>query len=526
MERNEDFNLEKIKDMSPTDAKAYIDKYFFILSNGKHAFYNFKNKQYEISEQSVIRSLYFNRMSSELDKYYFKEKTNIKQITYDIHKPELYETYLNMCPKIKHSYVAYDTFDETTKQGVELMLSHIKEILCSSNQAVYEFLLKWFANMVRGNRNDSCLYLKGLQGAGKSTPIEFIRDYVIGRPLCVQCGSGPFKSKWNSELSGKIMVALEELENISASEWISVSAVLKRQITAQTLMIEPKGQDPREEPNLNNYIILSNHDAVQDDDGRRYFILDISTKQICEHAYFKKIYDGCFNDKVGHAFYCYLLEVNLDNYYSQQFPMTQSKLDSFSKRLDIIAKFLKYEYILKRKSVDRISVTHLYDKFCRYCSTMNAKPKTKIDFNKHLKDLGIEYKKSNGNNLYDIPLEFLCKLADKFKWIHELDEYEDEQSLDVFEDDDKDNEEVVIDYEKLYKEQLEKNKALEAKIQELKSNRIVLKNVEFEEFLIDATIQKPINIYHKITPTKKQPITDYDDELGDDLILFKTLKSN
>ena len=33
--------------------------------------------------------------------------------------------------------------------------------------------------MVRGNKNDSVLYLKGPQGIGKSTLSEFFQNYVI-----------------------------------------------------------------------------------------------------------------------------------------------------------------------------------------------------------------------------------------------------------------------------------------------------------------------------------------------------------
>jgi hypothetical protein len=97
------------------------------------------------------------------------------------------------------------------------------------------------------------------------------------------------------------MAVFEELENFSISEWISISSILKRQITSPTLMIEAKGKDQRQENNLNNYILISNNDCIQDDDGRRYFILDISTKYIKNEEYFKRHYT-CFNDEVGQAF--------------------------------------------------------------------------------------------------------------------------------------------------------------------------------------------------------------------------------
>jgi hypothetical protein len=310
MLRFENFNLNRIKDMSHNDAKTYIDKYFFVLSDGKHAMYNHDTKKYDIFDTTTIKTTYFKRMNSELNSYYFTEKTDLRKITYDINKEELFDNYLNLCPRIKHAYKPYNEFDDKTKELVNRMLQHIKVVLCASNENVYQFLLKWISNMVRGNKNDSCVYLKGPQGAGKSTPMEFIRDHVIGKDLCTQCGSAPLKSKFNSELSGKLMIMLEELENFSISEWMSVSSVLKRQITSKTIMIEAKGVDAREETNINNYILLSNNDSIQDDEGRRYFILDIVTKFINDYDYFDRLYE-CFNDEVGHAFYCYLLEIDL-----------------------------------------------------------------------------------------------------------------------------------------------------------------------------------------------------------------------
>ncbi len=43
-------------------------------------------------------------------------------------------------------------------------------------------------------------------------------------------------------------------------------------------MIERKGINAREEKNLNNYVVLSNNDAIKDAEGRRYLNLDVSVK--------------------------------------------------------------------------------------------------------------------------------------------------------------------------------------------------------------------------------------------------------
>jgi hypothetical protein len=449
----ENFDLNKIKNLSLNESKLYIDKYFIPLTNGDHAFYI--NGKYEIYDDVVIKKTYFKRMSVELNKYYFQDKTDLRTLSYDVNKPTLYENYLNQCPKIKPTYKKYSEFPEDTKKKVDIILNHILEVYCSNRKDSYNFLLKWFSNMVRGNRNNSALYLKGPQGAGKSSIVDdFMRYYVLGLDLCYQGGSGPLKSNFNSELSGKLMVLFEELENMSKAEWMSVSCKLKRQITSKTVQIERKGKDVRDETNLNNYILLSNNDCIQDDDGRRYFILDISSKYIGNKYYFKKLH-SCFNDIVGQAFYSYLLEIDLKDYDPQAYPMTQSKLDSFSKRLDNVHKFIKDEFILKKLPFNKISLTHLYEQYLSYCLQHSIKSKGKIEFNNTLKNVGIICYKSDKCHKFNMTFEELKAVSDKYHWVHSLDlDNEDD------EEDDKsplDNGiETEPDYKKLYLELLAK----------------------------------------------------------------------
>jgi hypothetical protein len=418
----ENFDLNKVKQLSPIMLKEYVDKYFIPLTDGNHALY--VNGKYEIYDDTVIKKTYFKRMSSELNIYYFQDKTDLRTITYDINKPVLFDNYLNLCPKILQTYKKVDEFSSETHEKLNIILSYIKNTLCSGKHDTYEFLIKWLSNMIHGNRNESALYLKGPQGAGKSTLLEFIRKYVLGNELCFQGGSSPLRSRFNGELSGKLMVVFEELENFSSNEWISISSILKRQITSPTLMIECKGKDVREELNLNNYILISNNDAIQDDEGRRYFILDISTENIKDEIYFNKLY-SCFDDEVGQLFYSFLIDIPLVGYISQSYPITNSKLDSFAKRLDSVYKFIKDEFILTKEDIKRQTVQELYDYYCAYCSNPKRvlKIKNKIEFNNTLSDVGIKWKKSNAQNVYKITFEELQKIANKLHWVHELDDY-------------------------------------------------------------------------------------------------------
>ena len=96
------FNLSKIKTLSPIDAKEYVTKYFVPLSNGNHAM--LIDNVYVIKDDQEIKRSYFNRMQKELCNYYFKEFTEVKTITYEINKETFYDDKINLCPPMKYKY--------------------------------------------------------------------------------------------------------------------------------------------------------------------------------------------------------------------------------------------------------------------------------------------------------------------------------------------------------------------------------------------------------------------------------------
>ena len=466
---NNNFSLDHIKNFSlnqQQDAKDYIKRYFVPLSNGTHAM--LINGKYEIKEDSDVKRTYFNRMPKEIQKWYFTEYTDIKTVCYKINKPVFFDDKINLCPKMKHEYKPYSEFSNDLKKKVERVLKFILDIWCSRRQESYDFCIKWISNMIKGNKNNSCLYLKSIQGNGKSTIPKFIRDHVLGHELSLETGSEPIKSRFNSILAGKLMVVLEELENFSVSEWQTVSTVLKRIITSNTINIQNKGVDAIETENINNYILISNNDAIKDDEGRRYYTLDLCTSRVGDHAFFDSLYGDCFNDNVGHAFYCYMMEINTENFNPQNYPMTQNKFDSIAKRLDSVYTFLKQNYILQNKNV-YCSVDELFEEYKFHIG--DGKPYGKIDFNKKLKEVDINYYKTNGGmlNRYKISHEDLMKIAKKFKWIHDLDEFS--KSNDTINTYKLDNG-LDEDFKKKYEASQKQIQELERQIEDLKKHNI------------------------------------------------------
>ena len=420
------FSLSKIKTLSPNDAKDYIIKYFVPLSNGNHAM--LIDGVYQIKDETEIKRSYFNRMPRELYNFYFREFSEVKSIVYDVCKPTFYEDKLNLCPTMMYTYDQYYKPSTDASNKLSFILSYMKEVLCSDKEESYNFLLKWISNMLKGNKNNSCLYMKGIQGVGKSSLFVFLSKYVIGNKLCLETGSDPIRTKFNEILGGKLLVCIEELENFSKAEWESISSTLKRMITSDRITLQNKCTKAYESTNINNYILCSNNDAVKDDDGRRYFILDISTHKVGDLQYYNKLYD-CFDMDTGKAFFHYVYQLDTTNFNPQSFPLTQGKLDSLSKRLDSVYKFIKDKYVLRFRDIS-LSCVELYE---TYKSTTH-KAVSKEDFHKKLGEAGIIKVKKDNRYHYDIKHAKLLNIAKSKYWLHELDEFVNEETEELTND--------------------------------------------------------------------------------------------
>ncbi len=136
--------------------------------------------------------------------------------------------------------------------------------------------------------------------------------------------------------------------------------------------------------------------------------------------------------------------------------MTNNKIDSISKRLDSVCQFSKDDYILSNKSI-YCSVHELFDEYIAH-SKLLKQQYSKIDFNKQMKLIRNNHYSSSGTDKYKTSQEDLLLIAEKFNWIHELDEFK------VINDEDNDMEMDEFKYKKLYEEVMKQNKLLKKQL--------------------------------------------------------------
>ena len=151
----------------------------------------------------------------------------------------------------------------------------------------------------------------------------------------------------------------------------------------------------------------------------------MNPKYANDHKYWKTLYNTCFNDTVGHAFYCFLIEhIDIDNFNSQEIPESRSKKEASDFRLAPLFKYLKFTYIIPKKN-EKKRPQELLNEF-NNSTFVGNKPMTKIEMTRKLREVGIDYSKSGSKNFYKLD-NSLHEIAVKFKWFSEHDEDDLEQ---------------------------------------------------------------------------------------------------
>jgi hypothetical protein len=433
--------------------KDYINKYFYKCTNGEYFIWNAETEEFVFYDKTTLTSVYLELFPDELLKWFKKKNTKLYKACSDMLQPRIFGekmNKLNLCDSLNRKLKKFEEYDDKIKEGVKKFITFIKEVLCDNNEDQLKYILQWIAYMLRGEKNVTLLYLRGEEGIGKSTFIEFLVKYVIrNKKLTLGSSTEPITTNYNRILLGKLLVYFEELPTFNAKEWQFVASKLKTMIT-MTRGDEMVYRDVYEKAfpaeNTNNYIVVSNVEAIQGSDGRKFHILDLSTKYMKNHKYFEDLKNKCFNNDVGDAFMSYLNELDLSEYHSEKsMPITRAKMDAIDSRLESSFKFIKQEYYLKQQSI-LISPTDLHEQYLKWCKTsQDGKyiPRGRNEFNQQMKNLGFIYKRDASGNKYNISINEINEVATKRNWKHELDEFEHNTNTNNYMFDDENDKQII-----------------------------------------------------------------------------------
>jgi Family of unknown function (DUF5906) len=238
--------------------------------------------------------------------------------------------------------IAGDMFNLWRGFGVEpkqgdwsLMRNHIRDVICSGNEELFQYLIKWMAYGVQypDRPIGVSIALRGEEGAGKG----FLwRNYgkLYGRHFKHVAQGEHLTGRFNAVLGDACAVFLDE------AIWAGHrrgEQILKALITEDTFQLERKFCDPIPVRNCLRIMIASNNQWIVPvgTRGRRFVVIDVSDQYAKEddptHVAYWEPLQAQFGDRApddGRAAMLYdLLHTDLSNFNVRAVPKSAAKTE-------------------------------------------------------------------------------------------------------------------------------------------------------------------------------------------------------
>lgn len=210
-------------------------------------------------------------------------------------------------------YNTWNGFSVEPREGnCKLLLTHVKEVICSSNDFHYEWLMDWCADAVQdpSNPKGTAVVLRGDEGAGKGTLANTV-GRLFGSHYRHLIDDSHLLSNFNAHMIDALFTFADE---ITWGGNKKTSGKLKGIVTEEYLIGERKGVDAVGYRNMNHIFIASNSDWVvpAGTNSRRWFILDVPNDKVFDRSYFDDLNSELSNGGIE-AFLYFLLNRKVTN---------------------------------------------------------------------------------------------------------------------------------------------------------------------------------------------------------------------
>ncbi|KJC08731.1 helicase [Citrobacter freundii] len=199
-------------------------------------------------------------------------------------------------------------------------LEHLEKVICSGNQAAYEYLVGWLAHLVQkpDEKPSVAIVLKAIPGTGKGSMVKPLLQ-IMGQYGVQVNGAGQIAGKFNATMANKLMVFADEVTVNNSRE----ADRLKGIISEDTINLERKGIDPEPMPNFSRLIFASNSEQVLRASvrERRYLVLEPAPEHAQEKNYFDRLHNWINADGASHLM-AYLQQVDISRFDPRRAPMT------------------------------------------------------------------------------------------------------------------------------------------------------------------------------------------------------------
>lgn len=242
-------------------------------------------------------------------------------------------------------------------------LEHLEKVICSGNQAAYEYLVGWLAHLVQkpDEKPSVAIVLKAIPGTGKGSMVKPLLQ-IMGQYGVQVNGAGQIAGKFNATMANKLMVFADEVTVNNSRE----ADRLKGIISEDTINLERKGIDPEPMPNFSRLIFASNSEQVLRASvrERRYLVLEPAPEHAQEKNYFDRLHNWINADGAAHLM-AYLQQVDISRFDPRRAPMTTGLVKEIVSNLPPAESYIYNELYSDRpfRGVARLSASEEVERF-------------------------------------------------------------------------------------------------------------------------------------------------------------------
>ena len=281
---------------------------------------------------------------------------------------------------------------KAVKGAWRLLRRHIFEVVCCSDDILYQYVVRWLARMFQHpeKQGEVAVVLQGGRGTGKG---------FFGNALCRIMGQHACHVTNSKHVTGNFNGHLEDIILLFADESFfagdkQADNVMKGLITESSIPIERKGVDLKHVPNMLHVLMASNSDWVvpAGTDERRYCVLKVSDRYAQDHAYFSALKQEMDNGGLEAMLY-ELQEMDISGFNVRDVPNTAGLLDQKIQSLDPIAAWwfqkLHDGELLDSHEWEPVPFPVLYDDYVSSVQKLggNSRRSNEIGFSKQLRKL-------------------------------------------------------------------------------------------------------------------------------------------
>ncbi len=256
-------------------------------------------------------------------------------------------------------------------EALQFFLNHLK-IICNNDIPVYEYFLKWIAQMIQYPAiKSNCPVFISNEGAGKSSILRMF-EKMFGSEKCFETAN-PLRDVWgdfNGRMANTFLVNLNEL---SKKDTLDSIGRIKALITDPKLTINNKGVSQYDIMSPHRFIMTTNNEEPIEskNDDRRLWVIRCSDELIGNKDYFKKLYEYIDNmDAIKTLFEFFFTFEDMKDFNKLEKPVTEYQKELQSISVNPIELWLK-DFTESHSETDfvKLDSKECYDLFCEWTSS-------------------------------------------------------------------------------------------------------------------------------------------------------------